>query len=88
LTHPHTAIRSILSEVLICDPEMLPREKPLNDLGAESLDVVEIAVSLEAEFSIVISDDDIVKFSTVGDLLDFVDIAQAEAVAAKAVKTK
>jgi acyl carrier protein len=45
----------------------------IEDLGADSLDVIEIVMSLESEFHIVISDDEIDdNFTTVGHLIDFI----------------
>ena len=45
----------------------------LNDLGADSLDTVELAMELEDEFDIIIPDDVVYTLHTVGDVLTYVD---------------
>lgn len=44
-----------------------------SDLGADSLDVVELAMGVEDEFNITIPDDDINKLKTVGDIVNYVE---------------
>ena len=45
----------------------------INDLGADSLDIIELVMALEREFHIVIYDDEVDKnFTTVGHLIDFI----------------
>ena len=46
------------------------------DLGADSLDLVEILMSLEEEFSVSIPDEAIPNIKTVGDLVAFIDKAK------------
>lgn len=48
----------------------------LEDLGANSLDVVDLIVSFEDEFGIVIPDEEIDKIRTVGDIVNFVNTLQ------------
>ncbi|KMY49416.1 acyl carrier protein [Peribacillus loiseleuriae] len=43
-----------------------------DDLGADSLDVVELVMELEDEFGMEISDDDAEKLSTVGDAVNYI----------------
>ena len=45
----------------------------INDLGADSLDTVELIMELEKEFSITISDEDATKMTTVGDAIKYID---------------
>ncbi|MCF8564396.1 acyl carrier protein [Alicyclobacillus tolerans] len=44
-----------------------------DDLGADSLDVVELIMELEDEFDLEISDDDAAKISTVGDVVTYIE---------------
>ena len=46
------------------------------DLGANSLDVIDLIVSVEDEFGIVILDDEIAKIRTVGDIVNLVNTLQ------------
>ena len=45
----------------------------INDLGADSLDVVEMIMMLEEEFGIVITDESIYSYKTVGEIASFID---------------
>ena len=64
-------IIKILSDKLGCDEEIIDNETSItNDLGADSLDVVEIIMEIERQFDIHISDEDAEKIATVGDLIN------------------
>ena len=45
----------------------------VNDLGADSLDVVEFVMEVEKEFNITIPDEEATKLSTVGDAVKYID---------------
>ena len=47
-----------------------------DDLGADSLDVVELVMELEDEFDMEISDDDAEKIATVGDAVNYIQAKQ------------
>jgi acyl carrier protein len=49
----------------------------LDDLGADSLDIVELVMSLEEEFDIEIPDEDAEKIQTIGDAIDYLKEATA-----------
>ena len=51
----------------------------VNDLGADSLDTVELVMELEEEFDINIPDDAAEKIQTVGQAIDFIEQSQANA---------
>ena len=55
----------------------------VNDLGADSLDVVEFVMAVEQEFDITIPDEEAAKLATVGDAVKYID-AHAKAGAKKA----
>ena len=44
----------------------------INDLGADSLNIVEIVMEIEDEYEIVIPDEDVEQFNTVGDLKNYI----------------
>lgn len=55
--------------------EIKPESKFVGDLGADSLDSVELAMALEEEFNIEIPDEDIEKMETVEDAIKYVETA-------------
>jgi acyl carrier protein len=56
------------------DPEKITRATDImNDLGADSLDLVELIMSLEEEFGISVVDDSIYEYKTVGEIADFIE---------------
>jgi acyl carrier protein len=66
-------IRGLVSEQLGVDPsEMRPDASILDDLGADSLDVVEMVMAIEEAFDIEIADEDAEAMRTVGDVEAYV----------------
>ena len=67
-------IRTILCEQFELDEDRVTMESNLiSDLGADSLDVIDLAMSIEDEFDIEVPDDEIEKIKTVGDIVKFVE---------------
>jgi len=67
-------IREILSVQLDIDEDKITANTLIaDDLGADSLDVVELMMSIEEEFGITIDEDEIQDFKTVGDVGKFID---------------
>lgn len=67
-------IRKIIAEKLSVDlEEVKPQASFVDDLGADSLDLVELIMSMEEEFEIDISDEDAEKLVTVQDAIEFVN---------------
>ena len=63
-------VKSIISEQLNVDiSEVVPEASFIDDLGADSLDTVELVMAFEDEFNIEIPDEDAEKIKTVGDVL-------------------
>jgi acyl carrier protein len=66
-------IKKIVAEKLSVDlDEVVPEASFVDDLGADSLDLVELIMSMEEEFDIEISDEQAEKLLTVKDVLDYV----------------
>lgn len=67
-------IKNIIVENLGVSPEEVKLESLLSDdLGADSLDAVEISMAIEEEFGIDIPDEVLEKFKKVSDIVNFVD---------------
>lgn len=68
----------IVAEQLGVDKEKISKETSfVNDLGADSLDTVELVMELEEEFDIDIPDDAAEKIQTVGQAIDYIEKSQA-----------
>lgn len=68
----------IVAEQLGVDKEKVKTETHfINDLGADSLDTVELVMELEEEFDINIPDDAAEKIETVGQAIKFIEEAQS-----------
>ncbi len=66
-------VKKIIAEKLGVDmSEVVPEASFVDDLGADSLDLVELIMSMEEEFDTDISDDDAEKIQTVQDAINFV----------------
>jgi acyl carrier protein len=66
-------IRPLIAEQLGVEESKVTRNASfVDDLNADSLDLVEMVMSLEEEFKIEISDEDAEKIRTVGDAVDFI----------------
>jgi acyl carrier protein len=64
----------IVSEQLGVPKEEVARESSfVDDLKADSLDVVELVMEFEDEFEVTIPDDDYEKIKTVGDAIDYIE---------------
>lgn len=67
-------IRSFLAEQLEIDEDKITVDTDIvGDLGADSLDVVELIMAAEGEFGLVIPDEAVVEFHTVGDVVAYIE---------------
>ena len=67
-------VKSILGSQFEVDPDSIQEETNIQeDLGADSLDVVDLMMSLEDEFNLEILDEDVEKVATVGDLVAYIE---------------
>ena len=70
-------VREALAKQFEMDPESITMDTDLiDDLGADSLDVVELIMSLEDDFDIRISDEDAAELRTVRRIVDYLDRLQ------------
>ncbi|SHE31976.1 MULTISPECIES: acyl carrier protein [Caloramator] len=66
-------VKERISEVLGIDPDDITMESSfMDDLGADSLDVVELIMALEDEFDLEIPDEEAEKIQTVGDVVEYI----------------
>jgi len=62
----------IVEQLGVDEDEVKPEARFVDDLGADSLDVVELVMALEEEFSLEISDEDAEKLTTVKHAVDYI----------------
>lgn len=67
-------IKEILADQLHIDAEKITMESDIvKDLGADSLDVIELLMNLESEFDITVEDDQQQALKTVGDIVNYIE---------------
>jgi acyl carrier protein len=67
-------VKSIIAEQLgVKIEEVKPEASFIDDLGADSLDTVELIMALEEEFSVEIPDEDAEKMTKVGDAIKYIE---------------
>ena len=67
-------LKKIISEQLEVDQSIISEGSTITgDLGADSLDLVDLAISLEDEFEVEVPDNVLEKFETVGDIVRFIE---------------
>lgn len=67
-------IKAILAEQLDIDEDIITAESLIvEDLGADSLDAIDIVMSIEDEFSIEVPDEIVEKIESVSDIITFVE---------------
>ncbi|WP_066175136.1 acyl carrier protein [Bacillus marinisedimentorum] len=66
----------VVDRLGVDESEVKPEAKFKDDLGADSLDVVELVMELEDEFDMEISDEDAEKIETVGDAVNYIKANQ------------
>lgn len=66
-------VKNIIAEQLSIESQGITMESSfVDDLGADSLDIVELIMALETEFDIEIPDEDAEKIATVGDAVEYI----------------
>lgn len=66
-------VKQIIVDKLNCDAADVKKEATFTDLGADSLDSVELIMGFEEEFGIEIPDEDAEKIKSVGDAITYID---------------
>ena len=67
-------VKAILSEQFDVEEDKISLETSIiNDLGADSLDVVDVLMSIEDEFEVEVPDDEIENIKTVEDLVKYIE---------------
>ncbi|MBQ6231471.1 MAG: acyl carrier protein [Eubacterium sp.] len=67
-------VKSVIIDVLgVSEDEVTPEASLTDDLGADSLDAVEIGNSIEEKTGVAISDEDLPTLKTVQDIVDYVE---------------
>ena len=70
----HERLTKIIADQLgVDESEVVPGASFVEDLNADSLDLVELIMSLEEEFKLHISDEDAEKITTVGEAEDYIE---------------
>ena len=72
-------VRNIIVDQLAVEPEKVQLTASfIDDLGADSLDIVELVMTMEEEFDLDIPDEDAEKMKTVGDVVKYVSTKSAQ----------
>lgn len=72
-TTAETITRILCEQLGLSDDHVQPEKRLAADLGADSLDSIEIQMAIEAEFDLAIPDDEFAKCSTVADVVTLVE---------------
>ncbi|MBQ4094968.1 MAG: acyl carrier protein [Oscillospiraceae bacterium] len=72
-------VKSIIADQLDLDKDEITMESNIvDDLGADSLDVIDILIGFEDEFDVKIPDEEVEQFKTVGDIVKYIEERTAE----------
>lgn len=63
----------LIKQLRLKNKEVLPESKIMDDLGADSLDILQLLMTIEDEYGITVPDEELVKFVTVGDVVTYLE---------------
>ena len=66
-------VKIIVDKLGVKESEVTPEATFVGDLGADSLDTVELVMEFEKEFGVQVADEDAEKFQTVGDVINYIE---------------
>lgn len=67
-------VREILAKQLRIDPEKITEDSRIkNDLGADSLDILQLLMTIEEEYNVQIPDEQLATFETVKDVVNYLE---------------
>ena len=70
-------LRDMICDQLDLDPENVTEESLIiEDLGADSLDIVDLVMTIEEEFNVEVPDEEIENIRTVGDVVKYIESKQ------------
>jgi len=73
-TNVEQKVKGIIAEQLgVGEDEIKPESNFIDDLGADSLDIVELVMAMEEEFEVEIPDDEAENIKTVGDAINYIN---------------
>jgi len=67
----------IVEQLNVTEEECVPEAKFIDDLGADSLDLVELIMAMEDYFELEISDDELANISKIQDVVDYIKARKA-----------
>jgi len=65
-------VEIVVEQLDVTKDECAPEASFMDDLGADSLDIVELIMAMEENFGVEISDDELVQIKTIQDVIDFI----------------
>ncbi|MGO8822597.1 MAG: acyl carrier protein [Desulfomonilaceae bacterium] len=67
------AIISVISKRFVFEGELTPETRFIEDIGADSLDIIQLADDMEKNFQITITLDDLGKIRTIADVVSYIE---------------
>jgi acyl carrier protein len=68
----------IMEQLNVTEEECVPEAKFIDDLGADSLDLVELIMAMEDHFGLEISDEELAQISTIQNVVDYIASRQSD----------